>query len=163
MHGSKGARRVRVMLIALVSAVALSLSLFTSSVASAAPVVPTQSVVAQALPMATTPLSSHCGTKARWTLDLKTQDSHLKFRVWHYTNSAKTRNFCVKIYKVKPKNNKTTIGLYVENYKGQVWHATTKSSSLWAKVKVPKGKTAYFAAHYGSISYQWLALNGIGN
>ena len=162
MHGSKGARRVRVMLIALVSAVALSLSLFTSSVALAAPVVPTQAVV-QVLPMATTPLSSHCGTKARWTLDLKTQDSHLKFRVWHYTNSAKTRNFCVKIYKVKPKNNKTTIGLYVENYKGQVWHATTKSSSLWAKVKVPKGKTAYFAAHYGSISYQWLALNGIGN
>ena len=162
MHGSKGARRVRVMLIALVSAVALSLSLFTSSVALAAPVVPTQAVV-QVLPMATTPLSSHCGTKARWTLDLKTQDSHLKFRVWHYTNSAKTRNFCVKIYKVKPKNNKTTIGLYVENHKGQVWHATTKSSSLWAKVKVPKGKTAYFAAHYGSISYQWLALNGIGN
>jgi hypothetical protein len=162
MHGSIGARRMRALLVALIGAVMMSLSLSVAGTASAAPVVPTQTVVSQMLPMATTPLSSHCGTKARWKLDLKTQDSKLKFRVWHYTNSAKTRNFCVKIYKVKPKHNKTTIGLYVESYKGNLWHATTKSSSLWVKVKVPKGKTAYFAAHYGSTSYQWLALNGYG-
>lgn len=163
MQGSMSVYRTRTLAIAIALAIVLWLLVFAPTIASAAPVVPTQTVVAKVLPMATTPLSSHCGTKARWTLDLKTQDSDLKFRVWHYTNSAKTRNFCVKIYKVKPKNNKTTIGLYVENYKGQVWHATTKGSSLWSKVKVPKGKTAYFAAHYGSISYQWLALNGIGN
>lgn len=168
MHGLTRSRHRRGFIAAVLSAFALALSFVVPvASASAAPAAPSAVVVvAQAAPAATatatTPLSTHCAKKARWKLDLKTQDSRLKFRVWHYTTSDKTRNFCVKIYKVKPKHNKTTIGLYVESYKGNLWHVTTKSSSLWAKVKVPKGKVASFVAHYGSIVYQQLDLNGYG-
>ena len=167
MPGLTTSRPRRGYIALLLGAFALMVSFMVpATAASAAPVAPSAAVVAQAAPAATatatTPLAMHCAKKARWKLDLKTQDSRLKFRVWHYTTSDKTRNFCVKIYKVKPKNNKTTIGLYVQNYKGDIWHATTKSSSLWAKVKVPKGKVASFVAHYGSIVYRQLDLNGYG-
>lgn len=165
MHGLTRSRHRRGYIALLLGVFALMMSFIVPAAsASAAPVAPSATVVAQVVPAATstTPISSHCGTNARWKLDVKSQDSRLKFRVWHYTTSAKTRHFCVKIYKVKPKNNKTTIGLYVQNYKGDIWHATTKSSSLWAKVKVPKGMVASFVAHYGSIVYSQIDLYGYG-
>jgi|GEM_PF-6699864 len=106
-----------------------------------------------------TPVSSHCAVKAQWVTYLKHQDSRLKFRVWFYTDSDETRQYCVKIYKVKPKKNKTMIGLDAYSIYGDVPSKRTRGSSLYIRVPAPKWFSSYAQARYGKIVYTWIRLS----
>ncbi|MEO5949357.1 MAG: hypothetical protein ABIP74_03060 [Candidatus Saccharimonas sp.] len=144
------------------SMVAAAMSISMISPASAAPVAPsTAPFVAQtAAPssLALTPVTSHCGSRARWVTSLKGQDSRLKFRIWHYVDRNNEWQYCSKVYKVKPKHNKTLIKLKAFGYYGWTPTVKTRGSSAWVRHASPEGWYSFVRVTYGKITYSDIIL-----
>ena len=145
--------------VAWIARATVAIVAFVLSLAIATPVLPASASSVVPAAVGST-LKSHCGILAHWADDLNARDSRLKFRVWHYTDRYETRYFCVKIYKVKPKKNRTKIGLDGYSILGNPPSVYSRGASVAILIPTPKDWTSYVRPHYGSLSYQLMTLYG---
>ena len=105
-----------------------------------------------------TPVTKHCGRYAQWNAILNDHDARLRFRIWYYIDGNHEWQYCTKVYKMKPKHNKTLIQLRAFGYYGWTPTKKTRGASAWLRHSTPEHWYSFVRVKYGKITYGDITL-----